>query len=294
MAKEMTELIAKNVLGPDLRDWVMPSFTATTDCDKVIGAVLLMSAMQRYFTYKTKVSCGIPSVTLLRDVEDWREILGRLDQLGHEEPSLFARMLRPILSHLVLSFEQPAAAEVVHFWNTIVHKYVMGSGTDYLTGWLTAFCFWDEKGEAKRMDKGTLFGDTSYPRFDIDKVPLDFASVPVKIDYYGHRFDATMVAGSVGVITRASATPPLLTEDAQPVSTDNLTAVLDTLQPLSGWWIYENEGAETRDEREAKVQRLQDECTRILSALLGKGERRDHSGMLLVEERLRELKASIN
>lgn len=171
MATRMTEMIAKNVNDPELRDWVMPSFTTTTYSDKVVGSILFMGAMQKYFSFGMSVSCGLPSVTLMGVVEDWRDILGRLDKLDQlgEEPALFAKMRRPVLLHMVLSFENPTSDEVVHFWNIIVHRNRRGSGTDYLSGWLAAFCFWDEDGKAKRVSEANIqFGNVAYPTVDID------------------------------------------------------------------------------------------------------------------------------
>ncbi len=55
---QMTDLLAKNVNDPELRTWVMPSFSTTTYHDKVVGAVLFMGAMQAYFDYKMTITCG--------------------------------------------------------------------------------------------------------------------------------------------------------------------------------------------------------------------------------------------
>lgn len=99
LAQTMTLLIQKNVTDPDLRDWVMPSFSTTTNTDKVVGSVLFMGAMQKYFSYNFSLDCGIPSVTLLGEIDDWKDILVRLDkidQLG-AEPARFATMLRVIV-----------------------------------------------------------------------------------------------------------------------------------------------------------------------------------------------------
>lgn len=271
VAQEMADLIAKNVVDPGLRDWVMPSFSTTTDCDKVVGAVLFMGAMQKYFSYGIVNMCGLPSVTLLGEVEDWQEMLARLDKLEllGKEPTAFARMLKPILSHMVLSFQEPTSAKVEHFWNTIVHENRLGSGTDYLTGWLTAFCFWDENGKAKHLpsmsegfnwSENTLFGDVAYPRVDVDDVPTAFASVPVHVNDNGHKYNATMVAGSVGIVASVAASsstvragtssadlagvPSQIEEthsnDPEQIETGTRTELLDTVQPLSGWWIFEN------------------------------------------------------
>lgn len=137
-------MLFANVKDPELRDWVTPSFSTTTETDvavAAVAAVLLMGAMQNYFSFKYRTRCGIPSVTLLGDVADWTATLDRLyrlDGLG-SEPARFAEMLRPIIRHIILSFNDPHDASVLQFWNTIAHKESLASGETYLSGWITAF-----------------------------------------------------------------------------------------------------------------------------------------------------------
>jgi hypothetical protein len=47
----MAAEIQENVLDPDLRAWVTPAFSTTTEDDRVVSAVLTMGAMQEYFSY---------------------------------------------------------------------------------------------------------------------------------------------------------------------------------------------------------------------------------------------------
>ena len=47
MAQDMTQLIASNVKDPELRQWIMPSFSTTTDTDKVVFAVLFVGALKK-------------------------------------------------------------------------------------------------------------------------------------------------------------------------------------------------------------------------------------------------------
>jgi hypothetical protein len=47
----MAAEIQENVLDPDLRAWVTPGFSTTTEDDRVVSAVLTMGAMQEYFSY---------------------------------------------------------------------------------------------------------------------------------------------------------------------------------------------------------------------------------------------------
>lgn len=286
LAVQMGDRIGENVLDPELKDWVLPAFSTTTDSDRVIGSILFMGAMQKYFSYSMVVFCGLPSVTLLGCVEDWENILNRLDRLDllGDEPKQFAAMLRPILRRMVRSFSDPSSTETLDFWNTIVHRTSLGSGTAYLSGWLTAFCFWDEKGKAKATHHPVLEGVT-YPSVDVDKVPAGFASVPVSVDDNGHEYRATMVAGSVGILATASRilgasdgaqdTLHTWTRPTMPSQLDSLNGdttsleadkdevvssngermdidspdpgtgqkepIRDTVQALSGWWMFEIE-----------------------------------------------------
>lgn len=277
LALQMTDLLAKNVNDPNLRDWVMPDFSTTTYHDKVVGAVLFMGAMQAYFSYHMTITCGLPSVTLLGELEDWLKIEKRLEmipQLG-KEATHFANMLRPVLRHMILTFEEPASDEVNSFWNRIVHHNHVGSGTDFLSGWLTAFCYWDDEGKAKGgVESNKLFDDVLFPDVDIDKISLGFASVPVKVDDMGHKYDATMVAGSVGIaasssnqstsLSHAQVGHPREQQVMLNASTSSeSTSVVDTLQPHSGWWIYETEPAAAAEAREAEKRKLDEELERI-------------------------------
>jgi hypothetical protein len=45
-------LIAKNVVDPELRTWIMPDFSTTEESDSVVAAILMMGALQQYFEYR--------------------------------------------------------------------------------------------------------------------------------------------------------------------------------------------------------------------------------------------------
>lgn len=85
-AQEMTHLIEKNVVDPDLKDWIIPDFTTTTDEDRSVASIVMMGTLQKYFDYILRGGCGFPSVTLLGEKADWEKILYRirkLSQYGH-------------------------------------------------------------------------------------------------------------------------------------------------------------------------------------------------------------------
>ncbi|KAI1378088.1 hypothetical protein F4677DRAFT_414398 [Hypoxylon crocopeplum] len=267
MAIWMTREIEKNVNDPDLRTWIMPDFSTTTHTDMVTAAVLMMGSMQKYFTYTMSLDCGMPSVTLLGEKEDWIKIRRRLDMLPRlgKEPEQFASLLVPVLDYFVRSFDEPESRDVISFWSRIAHQSG-GSGPNYLSGWITAFCFWSAEGECLyRPPKGPIETDsfgarnpgcdldgTLFHRVDTEDIPDAFVSVPVTVDDNGTIYHTRMVAGSVGIEVSSSGETleempprkrqrllshqPLTTSAAQELSR---TTGPDSLKPVSGWWMYE-------------------------------------------------------
>jgi hypothetical protein len=243
LARRMTGLIQDNVKDPNLRDWIMPAFSTTTVGDRTTAAVLMMGSMQAYFSFVMSVRCGIPSVTLLGKREDYQDILDRLEKLVElgPEASKFADLLRPVLRNFIATFDPEQAVASRDFWQKIAHRSGGGSGPEYLGGWLTAFCFWDNKGKSMynlqagieswnvgpNQERLELDG-VSYHRVDTEDIPSGFASVPVLVDDNGTQYKTKMIAGSLGIKVTSSDDPTAGTKEK-----------LDTLQSLSGWMMYE-------------------------------------------------------
>ncbi|CEJ90243.1 hypothetical protein VHEMI06039 [[Torrubiella] hemipterigena] len=236
VSQALGAMMAKKMKDTALYDWS-------------VASVLFMGAMQKYFSFECCTMCGLPSVTLLGDVEDWKDILSRLDRLPQlgEEPTQFAEMLTPILEYFVLSFEQPQSSQVQSFWENIVHEDNM-SGGPYYSGWICASAYWNEQGKAsyRRQINASLRG-VSYPYINSSDIPLGFASVPVKLHTEPELTECTMVAGSMSIRARST----------------HQTG--DTVQPVSGWMMYEDcelpahevergprEARESRKRRDAK------------------------------------------
>jgi hypothetical protein len=252
-ARRMTALIQENVKDPNFRDWIMPAFSTTTVCDRTTAAVLMMGSMQKYFSYKCSIMCGIPSVTLLGEREDWEDILQRLDKLPElgAETSMFADLLRPVLRNFVATFDEEQADSIRDFWSKIAHRLGGGSGPSYLGGWLTAFCFWDNDGKSmyehglrikhwtgEDLEELLVLDDVKYHRVDLSDIPNGFASVPVKVDDNGTIYHTKMLAGAIGI--QATSSGDSGTED------EGEEKKLDSLQSLSGWFMFEvDENAKT-------------------------------------------------
>jgi len=72
LVTKMRSLISDNLKSTS--NWIIPDFTTTTVDDQVINGVVLMATMEKYFSYKFRVGCGIPNISLLGTAEDWKKL----------------------------------------------------------------------------------------------------------------------------------------------------------------------------------------------------------------------------
>ncbi|KAG6919663.1 hypothetical protein DXG01_002605 [Tephrocybe rancida] len=215
LAVQMTGLIDQNVKDKSLVPWVLPNFSTTTADDTVICSALIMSTLKQYFHYMMSLGCGIPFITLEGTQADWRSILDRIDKIPEfgAEPAEWATMLRAILKRFVRAFDDKGPKSDIEFWERMVHETPGGSFTPFVSGWISAFCAWDNKGKyfgaRKYQDgmtigeppswvKGLKFDGVWFPRVNVP--PEGYAEVDVQVvDHWEEKsYDCTMLAGHVG------------------------------------------------------------------------------------------------
>ena len=150
MGKDFTDVIReleKDVTDPNLREWIMPSFTTTTTKDAMIAWFHIIG-----FTPKPSGYLGpAESVTLLGEQSDWEKIhkkLYKLATLG-DEPTKFAMLLAPIVLRFIESFQNPTSKNIASFWRHFITVGFQGTGgVDSVEseGWISVFYFWNKKG----------------------------------------------------------------------------------------------------------------------------------------------------
>lgn len=236
-ALQIKELISQYVVDEGLRAWITPSFSTTTQEDVVIASIMMMGTPQKYFRYHIEFECGIPSVTLLGIKEDYEQILERVEKLSlyGQQAAEFRDLLKPILRHFIRSFDEPEHAEIQAFWGKICRKEYLGSGgPDAYSGWITAFCFWNNEGKRQISgQRGLSMDGVNYGQVWRSQIPNGFTTVPVHIHDNGEDVEAEMLAGSVGINCTSSMT-----------SSADGTMGLDTMQNHHGWFIYEKGAAD--------------------------------------------------
>ena len=238
----MSHLIERNIIDASFREWILPNFSTSTPTDHTVCSVVLMGALKNYFEYKFGFRCGIPSVTLLGEKQDWESLrakLWRLPSLG-VEPGIWSKQLDQVVGSMITCFDTDKQAQSIDFWQKIAHFHNMGSGLTYLSGSITAFCFWSSEGKLlyNEHDMKDLGLDrVLFHRIDYNKVRTATVEVPVKVEDLTERreYETCILAG-------CSAYQGSVSKDA----TSRGSTEIDTLQPMSTWLIYELKPGDVR------------------------------------------------
>ncbi|KIJ32296.1 hypothetical protein M422DRAFT_213960 [Sphaerobolus stellatus SS14] len=237
MARDFSKLLKKNINDPSFGDFVLPNFSTTGPNDTVICSMIMMSILKQYFEFSVVLSCGIPEITLLGTKEDYLNILQRIDQLSQmemgAEPRAFAALLRPIITKFISAFDEAPQIDK-EFWGRICHHIRVFSGSDQLSGWVTAFCVWNEQGRWCGPDLNTLkYDHASEDRFEIDgkhypvipitRIPPGWCEADVHLNDNGEELECVVVAGH------------MVTE----VMETSGSNIMGTIRPAPQWFMFE-------------------------------------------------------
>ncbi|KAF9242020.1 hypothetical protein BU15DRAFT_86967 [Melanogaster broomeanus] len=260
----LTELIQDRIADQTLREWIIPSFTTTTPVDKTACATVMMGMVKEYVAFKSALQGGIPRVTLEGEKEDWEDILFRLERLKKYGIQTIAwyHLIRPVISRFVVAYSNPNSPENLHFWNKVAH-HELGSGPQGLSGWITAFCVFNELGQWQgnrlneerirehepkkllrpadpRQISASQFASVytirqrspylvldgfPYPTIDSQDIPCGYACLDVKLDDHGELFDTMLIAGSIGSQICSTEKSELFRNGMR-----------DTVRPVTAWW----------------------------------------------------------
>lgn len=233
-----------------LLDWIVPDFSTTTADDVMTSNILMMGLMKAYFRYEGGIICGLPSVTLLGEKEDWEKLYDRLDRLPEfgAEPEEYRARLTPILKRFVQSFDEPDSEEIRTFWSQIVFgrsQGFCGASPLDVSGWITGFIYWTNEG--RKWGTGgngvvTLDG-VGYGMHDIRRFPAGYARAPFLMHDFGgmKKFPAYVAAGTLGkriVKGAPEGYAEALARAGMNASLGADASLHGTVRPLSAWMLY--------------------------------------------------------
>lgn len=186
--------------------------------------------------------CGLPSFTLLGTRQDWAVVQWRVEQMsvfGAEAAEYGARLL-PVVRRFVQTFDTPDDPSVLAFWNSIVvadkttsskaasgtdesSKVTMGTSTPPVTrepascsgssngpsfnisGWITAFYYWDADGKPFGRDIGdrsvtTKLDNVTYPSVDLRTLPVAYGRTAIVLPRFNDtdNFEILALGGPMG------------------------------------------------------------------------------------------------
>jgi hypothetical protein len=116
------------------RDLVVADFSTTGPIERAASEIVLMSALQAYFSYVVVTRCGIPEITLLGNTEDWRSIRRRAEAFAELDLGWWTEALLPVLDHFIDASSGNVDKAV---WESF-YKLNNGSGGPFVSGWINA------------------------------------------------------------------------------------------------------------------------------------------------------------
>ncbi|KAK7211068.1 hypothetical protein V2G26_018246 [Clonostachys chloroleuca] len=245
ISKQIRPAMQGLIVDESLTEWLLPEFSTTTTDDRTVAALTLMATLKSYFEYRLTLGCGFPSVTLEGEKSDWEELAKRIQRFGTygTEPTEWATYLSKILEKMIQSFDKPDAESIKEFWMQTAHAagYEGSGAVETLSGWISAFCFWDDQGRkihaftdeglegllwATETDRKRLIIDgLPFPVIRRTAIPKAISDVPLLVDDLdaGITYHTTLISGLLGM---------------QSTNLDDGTGNgASQFQPRSGWWM---------------------------------------------------------
>ena len=176
-------------------DLLTANFSTTGIIEKAVSQVVLMDSMKQYFSYKCTTMCGIPEVTLLGTVDDWKSIQTRVRNFAEFEGlSDWIKSLDTILQEFV----NTASGNInTTFWDNIYKSQSGGSGGPTVTGWGNLFHLYLQRKEWVINPLIKNINSNIYPS-SID-YPAGVSKVPFIWDYYSTEYKYEFLGGFFGV-----------------------------------------------------------------------------------------------
>ena len=125
-------------------------FSTTSEVIDDVSCIALMEGMANYFSYRFKILCGIPSITLLGKREDWVELKNRSERAlqllssddlkGETSLSWWKSPLLATLDKLIQCYDNPESSSNMD-WMARIYKYRSQNYAGLITvsGWINIF-----------------------------------------------------------------------------------------------------------------------------------------------------------
>lgn len=213
---KVTSTVNDMLSTDDMKQWAVPDFSTTTDSDKMVFGIAMLSTLKEYFALEMHNLCRAPSIRILGTVEDWKDLRGRIERLTDyisdevvndirynekwrlcpvDFPSKWKAMLLDIVDNFIQCYEGDPNYD---FFGKIYHyEKNNGSGIPgYITGWLSVFSLINQNGVVGYYTEVNGCA-IDYPAITKSGINSGCFSVPVKVidAQMGEEYKTTLLAG---------------------------------------------------------------------------------------------------
>jgi len=131
---QMTQSIEANIKVPKYVDILKSDFSTSTGLHVICSEITIMASVQKYFTSRLTIMCGIPAVEMEGTFEDWKHLKNKFNLLRavlkpiHKTVSLEEKWwddVSGVFDHLIMTFR---GKPDTNWWSKIISKKSFGSG----------------------------------------------------------------------------------------------------------------------------------------------------------------------
>lgn len=181
---EQFTLSADSLIYDEMSALVVPKFSTTTAVTTTAYRATMLNAVKENFQFMGGSGCGIPSITLLGNVNDWQEIYDNVDKFKSYGLTEWVDALKPVLNEFL---QAAKGNENNEFWKRI-YKEVTVYGKYNISGWIIKFfpyfkgVEWPEYKEGMDPDDyqptEKFYANEYLKEFDYQLCPFNSSSLP--------------------------------------------------------------------------------------------------------------------
>ncbi len=119
----------------DYYHFFVGDYSTTGPIEQTVYKATLLHGYKKTFQYVAETGCGIPSILIRGNKEDWQKIMNRLDKLDNIGLKEWKIVLQPIIKEFILAVDGKANRP---FWQQI-YKTASEYGGSYISGWIIKF-----------------------------------------------------------------------------------------------------------------------------------------------------------
>ena len=160
----MSVLKTKVNAGSDLVANLQADFSTSTQFTKLVSNIIFMYTVEKYFSYKMILSCGIPFIDLAGTTADWILLLKKIQlvtDIAHPGIKPWCETAIQTIKSIIKAMDNPTDSDNIKFMSKIFYDERCGSGSQrHILGWILSFFLYDKK--LKKVVHNNIFPD-DYP-----------------------------------------------------------------------------------------------------------------------------------